>query len=878
MRKIGKGQPIKESVGSLEDHISSLRGAFYKTFPDTEARMFFVRESFEDHLIVYSSELDESQFWRVPYTLGTDEAGAQTITFAAETEWELVELDYVPAQSEKPLPAAAPLTQPLESVKDEKPKGKPFKMGLTERVREAVDTIRGEVIESTGNKRITIREALTAGVINRNGRRYSEAVVKAAVDEIKSHLHESAGQGRAVLITATGDPMVGEADHPSDKSTKRPQLLETVVVWTDVSYDPVSRAVSLSGLIAETAKGKDILALAAVGLLPGGSLRGNGYSQVITENGEQIEEVVELHLTGYDLVLTPSFVNQSVLESVKDKDNESQIPQQEQNNMDAKVLEAMRKSLGLNESASEAEIVAAVNAAAKAQTELGAQVAANTKAQAIDEAVKGLPYGDALNAQFKSELAEDAADAAAVPATVAKLRKRYDVVAAQGALKLQGFKNMQVAPVIERETGNPEFAKVAVTLGENLIARGKARNWDIAKPVGRNEVVAKQMIEHFDRTYARELTEEARRFDEASLSTDLALPYTVSRTIMAAVWPQLIATSIFDVSPMANSPENLFFESYAEESGATGTSTAEVVAAPAVLGNDSALAFQHIVPGTFVLTHSSGTPTYVENTDYFVDYFNGLVFVPASGSAITAAQSLRATYQYKAFRKGENQPIEYAKNTLAVQTITAKADRLATNLTTEAVLFSRSQIGYDLATRTVANLTTEMLRKIDQDLFYLAIKSVRTVASNSGGSWTASGLDYVDLTNKLGVARVKVYNRNYEPTFYLMSVTNSDRAAKWAGFTQAGSRADAELNSNGFAGRINGLPVFQSTQMPDNVIVTGNRELVMFRVYQQPVIKGPFPRYDQATAKLIANDQWYVETFNAAASPVPQKGSFIVVA
>jgi hypothetical protein len=122
------------------------------------------------------------------------------------------------------------------------------------------------------------------------------------------------------------------------------------------------------------------------------------------------------------------------------------------------------------------------------------------------------------------------------------------------------------------------------------------------------------------------------------------------------------------------------------------------------------------------------------------------------------------------------------------------------------------------------------------------------------------------------------YNRNYEPSFYLMSVTNSDRAAKWAGFTQAGSRADAELNSNGFAGRINGLPVFQSTQMPDNVIVTGNRELVMFRVYQQPVIKGPFPRYDQATAKLIANDQWYVETFNAAASPVPQKGSFIVVA
>ncbi len=879
MRKLSRGAAIKfdEAKGSLEAHIQSIRTAFYRTFPDTSERYLYVHETFDDHLIVSDSKLPGGQYWRVPYVLTTaSDDGAESvpaITFTAEAEWELVELDYVPAASEKPAPEQS-LTRTLESAK---PKGKKV------RITEAVDVIRGEIAESApgGPKRITIREALTAGVINRNGRRYSEAVVQAAVDELKQHLHESAGQGRAVLMTASGDPMVGEADHPSDKG-KRPQLLETVVVWTDVSYDPVSRAVSLSGSIAETAKGRDILALAAVGLLPGGSLRGNGYSQILTENGEQIEEVVELHFTGYDLVLTPSFVNQSVLESRKDSDDKPEsIPNKEHKAMDPKTLEALRKSLGLNESATEADIIAAADRAGKAAGELAESKKRADLAAAIDEAVKGLPYGDALNAQFKAELAEDAADAAAVPAVVAKLRKRYDAVAAQSTLKSNGFngalKNIQTAPVFERETGQPAYAQLAHEFAESLVMRNAAPAWNPAKPMNQNQRLAAKMLEMFDRTYGFQLQREAAEFNEAHTATDLALPYTVSRAINAAVFPALVASSIFDVAPMANSPEYLYYEAYTEESGLATAVVDEVVAAPATLGNWVSLAQQRLTPGTVVLTHTSGSPTYTEGTDFHVDYANGAVFFPASGGAITASQSLKIDYTYRAVRKGENVGIERAKNTLSRVMIEAKADRLAMEISTEAVLFGRSQLGYDVAGRAVANVVTELQRIIDQGLIYLGLAAARSVASNTV-SWTVGGTpDYALGISKLGQAKIKVENRNFAPTFALMSATNSDLLSNWTGFSASGQRPDGSLSPNGHVGSAKGLDVFKSTQMPDTSILVGNRELVALRIFQPILLKGPFPSFD-ANRKIVANDQWYVETFNAQAAPVPQKGSILIVA
>jgi len=48
---------------------------------------------------------------------------------------------------------------------------------------------------------------------------------------------------------------------------------------------------------------------------------------------------------------------------------------------------------------------------------------------------------------------------------------------------------------------------------------------------------------------------------------------------------------------------------------------------------------------TVVVTGSSGTPTYVENTDYTVDYVNGLVYAK-TGGALTTGQTVKISFAY----------------------------------------------------------------------------------------------------------------------------------------------------------------------------------------------------------------------------------------
>jgi hypothetical protein len=120
-----------------------------------------------------------------------------------------------------------------------------------------------------------------------------------------------------------------------------------------------------------------------------------------------------------------------------------------------------------------------------------------------------------------------------------------------------------------------------------------------------------------------------------------------------------------------------------------------------------------------------------------------------------------------------------------------------------------------------------------------------------------------------------VAKRFYTPTFVLASATNSDRIANWDGFTAAGKRPDSDLNANGYLGRLKGLPVFQSTEFSDGYALIGNKELLMYRVFQPMTLKGPFPSY--SSGNLIAADQWYAEQYDGALCPVNEKGSTVKV-
>jgi hypothetical protein len=797
---------------------------------------------------------------------------------------------------------------------------------------------------------LRVRRAMTSGIINGNGRRYPSQVIEAAVQELRTHLHESGGQGR----------LLGEAEHPSDKGG-RPNLMEVVVKWTDVEFD--GRDVSLTGNIIETSKGRDIQALMLGGVLPGVSLRGYGASKLVKDGAIEVEEVTALRITGFDLVMEPSFAEASaVLESKHT--NASDIEAMESNEMSLKVtpeteqakataptpdaapaptnpvtgtsgyftttLEAAPLNLNIEGAVAEAvkKALAEVEAARKAEdaaraaqaqgveeqrkreeaarveerrkvlVALGLPESANieealaqreTERKAMQEAeqrraveahvvaaIAALPYEAELKAQIGESLR--GLNPRTVEEATAQLeaqRKTLDAVLAHRKLVSMGRSGSVevLGPVIERATGYPEFARVSFELNESLNRAGLGRQWDARKPSNTNQRVAARYLEMFDKKYKHKLLAEAREFAEAETTSDLNLPYSVSRAVVAEAIPQLVAISVFDYDFTDLAPARIFFEDYSDESGATATVTDEVVT-----GDHDTwvnLANNRLQPGTVVLTNSGASTTYTEGTDYVIDYGKGRIMTLSAGTT-TDAQSLKIDYTYDAIRLGENVAIKQGKETLTYETLEIEADRLAAEITREAVVFSQSQIGWDATNRTLVNLIRRINESIDRDLFREGIAAALSVASNSGGTWTAAS-DSLDILIKyIGVAKTKVMNNYYTPTAVVMSATNSDRLSNSTVFTADGMRPDADLNAAGYVGRIKALPVFESTQFPDSYILVCNRELVQHRVFTPMAINGPYQGYSSGALK--ATQLYYVEEFNGSAAFRPRKGSYVKVA
>jgi hypothetical protein len=370
--------------------------------------------------------------------------------------------------------------------------------------------------------------------------------------------------------------------------------------------------------------------------------------------------------------------------------------------------------------------------------------------------------------------------------------------------------------------------------------------------------------------YKRQLLAEAKEFNEAELTTDLNLPYSVSRAIIAEAFPNLVAANVFDVGVIETSPTRLYYEAFAGETGYTVAVTDEVEALGAE-GTWYDLANKNLTPGTVVVTSNPAGTTYVEGTDYIIDYENGKIMALAAGAI--DANDVLVDYSYNAIRKGEGAAIEQAKTTLSYQTIEAAADRLATDISHEAIVFSRSQLGWDAVGRTMANLIREIRRDIDRRLIEKGVAAALSVASNSTAAWDISDALYADLVAKIGQAMVKVGNRYYQPTFVLASLTNAERLSNWTGFQRDGF-PDALLSAAGFQNMIvKGMPVFASPLMRDNWILVGNRELVMHRVMSPMTVKGPYPKY--SGTKLIAAEQYYAEEYNASLAPIGGKGSIV---
>jgi len=890
-RTVDRGEPIDEAVtkGSITYYLRDLSNAFYRAFPDSEKEYFYISEVFSDHLIVYSDKLRRDEFYFVTYR---QENGQ--FVFAPRDQWEVVELTYQPRTLQERL-----RQQEGQRLSETVPSGAWL----------------GEAAAS-GPRTIHVDWAV-AGAVNGNGRRYPLAVLREAVLEARTHLHESMSQGRAVVL--------GEAEHPAQKERNGvpSKFTETIVTWQDLWME--NGVAKAKGYVIENTEGKDAIVTMEAGVLPGVSLRGFGEGKIVKDpDGRKVEEMQWLRLTGIDLVKSPSFHDAAVtkLESQMEENTmsdmqDTQTPVEEEQELTADVIYATRPDLveALLEKAKLEKELKEAKARKEAEAEqnrlraliaeqdkqlrenLGIDETADLKTAVSEQArrlreleeadtkrkVQAYTAEEVGKLKYPPETQKSMLEAVGEPATIeeakaaiAHHRKLLDRVVADMRLRMKGYHGVDMlGPVWENETGTPEFARASFEITEALRRRQMMPSRGNGRKPTIQEELAAQYLEAFDKAYKAKLIKEAAEYAEAEQTSDLNLPYSVMRAVIEAAYPLMVSPVIFDYGLDTQSPSRVYYESYAEDDTVTATITDEAVTGDH--GNEVALAHKRLVPGTVVLTSSPAGTTYVEGTDYVIDYAEGKLITLAAGST-TDAQSLLIDYQYQSIREGEMSVIKRAKGTLAFVTMNHFADRLATQISREVIVFSRSQLGQDAVVRTINLLSKELAKTIDLGRFRLALASAMQVASNSGGTWTVASDTYLALVEKIGAAKVLVENRNYEATFALMSKTNSDRLGNWDGFTAAGQRPDGDLNANGYVGRVKGLPVFETSNFTDSQILVGNREIVMARVFQPMQLMGPYPSIDASTGNLIAADQYFIEEFNGQVSPVKNKAATVTVA
>jgi hypothetical protein len=857
---------------------------------------------FQDFIVVSSSDLGPAQYYQVNYQLNGNEA-----VFVEQEDWQIVELTFEPAQ----LPAVEePEEEPEESlenegVEEEMPnqvtESVPDRyIGQGRKIRErASDAVRIEEAQED-EPRIIRAEVATADVVNGNGRRYREAVLVEAVADAQLYLQESLSQGRAILL--------GEAEHPKDKRQK-PQFLETIVKWIGVEYDEAEKKVLVAGEMIENSRGRDAIVTMDAGVLPGISLRGRGETNIIREGKRRIEEVEWIRFTGFDLVLNPSFEDAAVivletedeqlteevmeteieveatLEEVDDSELREEIRQnllQEQQEAAAQaerdrisaVETELRESLGLEEGDDIAAAIAQRDARLLEMEEAAQRQAVD---RFIGEQMASVEYPDNLREQLVSLVGQ--------PKTVEEARSAFesargtlDAFLADMRLEAKGREPSTgvevLGDVIENETGVPSFGKPAVEIAEALSREAGHMGRHIAKPRNLNERFTAEYLRRFDAVYAHHLIREAQDWAEAQVTTPLNLPYSVTRAVIEEAFPELVAASVFDVAPIDGSPIRLWYEvAFEAEAGALSSVTDESFTS----AHDAwvELAGEHLDWGSVVITSDPAGTTYVEGTDYVIDYIGGRIKV-LSGGSMADATGFLADYAGKNYRQGEGAGIERTRTTLSFQTLDTAADRLGTQITSEAIVFSRSQLGYDVVNGNIAAMVKDLNRTIDANLFSNALSEVLAMANNSGGTWDSGSDALTDLEQYIGVAKAKIANRYYQPTGIVMSLTNADRLSNIDRFSVASSRPDTALDPAGYVGRIKGLPVFTSTEFPDAYILVCNRQLVMHRIFQPLQLKGPFPVIDSSQRQVPA-EEWYVEEFNGTAVPVPGKGATVKI-
>lgn len=744
--------------------------------------------------------------------------------------------------------------------------------------------------------------------VNRNGREYPAEVLALAVTKVQQRIADE------------GWYLLGQLDHP--EWSECASLEDSCVNWDKISFD--GTRVLLEGVILKNGAGKDLLGILESGVMPRLSQRGYISFDMVQRGDTSIMRVSNLEIEGYDFVISPSdysagttsfeheesymatespvatlatqpappltlaqlkqqnpdLVNQILAEAENTRLADAKAQEAAQAKAQAELDQALaqlREAAGVSEGEDLEQALEAQKAKLARIEEAELKAAITT---AVNEYAEKLKY---KNPEFKTRFAESVL--ALEPKSVDEAKKMlvtqqktFDALAAAEALEAKGYK--PTAPtitgndVLESELGIPSYGMAGFRLMESMQSHGIGDiSWLSKKVLTPNQRFAEAYMKRYLRDNENALKDETRRFLEATTSTGLLLPASVMFGVIPMAIPQLVATSIFEVSMTDKNPFDLWYRVFTGESGKSVTVTNEVVTAShdAYVNLDGA----RLDWKSAVVTSSDGQTTYDYLTDYLIDHVDGK-FMAKSTGAITNGQSLKVSYTYQAIRKGEGATIERMASTNTKKTVSAEEDNLAAQITEQAIMFSQSQLNENLLISTMRDLVFEIQKRIDGGIFHKALNA-SYMSGNTTTKWT-KGTDSVDLFfQKIGEVAALVQKDHYQPTFALISSTNAAHISNSNWFSAAGQRPDSMMDANGVIGKIKGLTLVQSTEFPDDTCVVGNSALVQHFVYRAMEMTGPFQVNDETTGKLKRIKEFVVSETNATEALINERGGFFEI-
>lgn len=771
---------------------------------------------------------------------------------------------------------------------------------LNETIFQQLEFLEESAANTTGPWRVKA-VGITLDQVNKNRRLYPLNVAQAAVNDANQRIQ-------------AGENIDGKIEHPDF-----PDLNGTAFNWTRLGIE--DKQIILEGYLLGTDAGRNLRAMHKGKMNIRLSQRAGGDS--VVKGG--YSEVTKFRIFGYDATGNPSddAAGITILESNQSTNNGGnptvdELQQQIKEFIDAQAGTFIRfdestrsrmaravksqKPTSFDEAKqlleSQAGDYDAILESAKLNRDSTVERLQAEKAlleeeqnrrevdEYLTEQVKEADYPKSLEESYLAAVkAAKPANLEEAATVLEEQRKIFDPLAANMVLAGRGMNRARVTgSVIEKETGYPEFAKVSFEIGQKLEESHRGTVRDFSSPQTPSERLTANVLKLYDQKFGVKMHEESRLY-ESETTSDLNIQFSAIRAVIAEVYPALIAPMVYDFQTAKNSPENIGYEVFVGEDGYTKTVTDEDFNSGAFTDGQSdwiQLDNTFIQPGTVVVNVDGGGALITDDgTNYVVDYAKGQIKMLDGGSSdanVAAATAYEIDYVSTQIAKGENVPIEEAKLQIIWKNLGAQAIRLATDITKEAMIYGRSQAGWDPVTRTIASLAQQVRSKIDESIFYLGLSASLSVANNQAASVNIDADTAADdLIKAVGKAKVKVSNRGYTPTGVVCSATIADIMSNSEQFSQAGGRADSGLNSNGSIGRVKGLPVYEveGGNYPDDFMQVVNRELVIHRVFVPMGIEGPIQSIDPATGKLLPAKKYYIEEFSGSDTPVHEKSSHV---